>query len=394
MRRPKLRRRKDGTYYARLYVSSRKTGNGKRPMEVFAFDTKDRVKAEQLLSDRIALRNKRVARGEGASITLAALAQAYIDEERGGPREAATIEKLLVPEFGHLPAEGLKAEVWKTFQRKRTKAGISEATCGRDFTTLRAILNLGVEKEWLDRNPIPRGAVKFKKTKNRLIYFTPGEWRKFIATFDDEAGFRARVAKVRKFGPVKLGAQSAEPRRYGAGRNPDSEATGEQFAGFLETRPVFEALLLTGSRLGEIVGLTWQDVDLADGHVRIPQPKTEEPKEIPITPELRAVLVGQERGTGAARVFRRADGTPFATKEIQRAFKRAKRISGIRAILTPHSIRHTFASWLMMDGASLLDTSRLLGHSDVRMTQKYAHLSPDHLREAAGRIGKILGGRA
>jgi len=53
---------------------------------------------------------------------------------------------------------------------------------------------------------------------------------------------------------------------------------------------------------------------------------------------------------------------------------------------TIHDLRHTFASWLVMDGVSLYDVSKLLRHSNIRMTEKDAHLAPDHLQKAiAGR---------
>ena len=55
-------------------------------------------------------------------------------------------------------------------------------------------------------------------------------------------------------------------------------------------------------------------------------------------------------------------------------------------ILGIHDLRHTFASWLVMDGVPLYDVSKLLRHSNIRMTEKYAHLAPDHLQKAiAGR---------
>jgi len=57
-------------------------------------------------------------------------------------------------------------------------------------------------------------------------------------------------------------------------------------------------------------------------------------------------------------------------------------MAGVRKELTPHSIRHTFGSWLAIQGTPLRTIQELLGHADVRMTIRYAHLSPAHLREA------------
>jgi len=55
-----------------------------------------------------------------------------------------------------------------------------------------------------------------------------------------------------------------------------------------------------------------------------------------------------------------------------------------------HSLRHTFASWLVMEGTPLFTVSKLLGHSDITMTMRYSHLAPDHLRQAASCLeGKL-----
>jgi hypothetical protein len=65
----------------------------------------------------------------------------------------------------------------------------------------------------------------------------------------------------------------------------------------------------------------------------------------------------------------------------------ARKLSGARSELTPHSPRHTFASWLAIAGTPLRTIQELLGHADVRMTIRYSHLSPAHLREAVEVIG-------
>jgi site-specific recombinase XerD len=66
------------------------------------------------------------------------------------------------------------------------------------------------------------------------------------------------------------------------------------------------------------------------------------------------------------------------------------KISDRRLKLVFHSLRHTFASWLIMEGTPLFTVSKLLGHGDIGMTMRYAHLAPDHLRHAAGCLeGKL-----
>ena len=83
--------------------------------------------------------------------------------------------------------------------------------------------------------------------------------------------------------------------------------------------------------------------------------------------------------------------------DVRRAFGVAKRLAGIRDELSLYSIRHTFASWLAIQGHPLRTFQELLDHADVRVTLRYAHLSPAHLQSAVESIGaaeKSIGQRA
>ena len=80
---------------------------------------------------------------------------------------------------------------------------------------------------------------------------------------------------------------------------------------------------------------------------------------------------------------------------IKRAFKGACRRAGIEG-LRVHDTRHTFASWLVMNGTPLRTVAELLGHKSLAMVHRYSHLSPDHLRDAVNRLSngaKIGAGR-
>lgn len=201
--------------------------------------------------------------------------------------------------------------------------------------------------------------------------------------------WKKHVSNLRKFGPVKLGEAADVPRRYGAGRNPGSEATSEYLTRLRATVPVFKALLYTGSRLNEILSLRWESIDLKRGVLIVAQRKTKKPKVLPISESLRATLEALPAGIGKAYVFTRPDGEPFFDVEVQRAFGVAKKLARIRPELTPHSIRHTFASWLAIAGTPLRTIQELLGHADIRMTIKYAHLSPAHLADAVKTIDTL-----
>ncbi len=91
---------------------------------------------------------------------------------------------------------------------------------------------------------------------------------------------------------------------------------------------------------------------------------------------VREVLLGLKKLKGSSQIFSSTHRELF-----ERVLERAKIQDA-----SFHTLRHTAASWLVMSGADLLTVSRLLGHSDVKMTMRYAHLSSDHIAGAVGRL--------
>ena len=67
---------------------------------------------------------------------------------------------------------------------------------------------------------------------------------------------------------------------------------------------------------------------------------------------------------------------------IYRDFDKAQKKAGIQTRLRFHDLRHTFASQFMMNGGNVFDLQKLLGHTDIKMTMRYAHYSPEHLQSA------------
>ena len=73
-------------------------------------------------------------------------------------------------------------------------------------------------------------------------------------------------------------------------------------------------------------------------------------------------------------------------KDVRKAFSTACRRAGIEDFHI-HDLRHTFASWLVMNATPLFEVSKLLRHASVQMTERYAHLAPDHLHNAVANLG-------
>ncbi len=302
--------------------------------------------------------------------------------------DAERILEVLVEEFGPQLVPRLTSREVERFRQKQLRAGLQPATVNRQMSVFSSVISRAVEWGLLERHPIPRGAVKkLKEPKGRLDFFTREEWALFLSVLDDETTFDRHQAKVRRLGPVKQGRGAPEARRYGGGRRPDSAATRAYLARLRATLPVFRMLLATASRLSEVLGLKWRDVDLRAGSIVIHQGKTGEEKTLTLSGPIREVLASVPRGTPDALVFQTPEGRAWQKMTIQRAFATIRDLAKLRAELTVHTIRHTAASWLAMDGRPLLEIQKILGHKTPAMVLRYAHLQPEHFREALDALG-------
>ena len=161
--------------------------------------------------------------------------------------------------------------------------------------------------------------------------------------------------------------------------------------------------LCTGLRRGELLNLRWRFVDLtaADGWITVQSysgftTKSGHGRRVPLVPEARRVL--EERYalgySPEALVFSDDQSRPIAGDRASKAFKKAVRLAKLDEALHFHSLRHTFASWLVMEGVSLPIVANLLGHSTTQVTERYSHLLPDSVANPMQRVlGSISFGR-
>ncbi len=143
----------------------------------------------------------------------------------------------------------------------------------------------------------------------------------------------------------------------------------------------------TGCRRGELLALRWMDIDLQRRQLTLRgrNTKTRETRILRLNEPAMHVLRSLPQGAAADLLFPDVDAHEL-TVYTQRIFARL----GI-ADASFHTLRHSYASWLAMQGVDLYAISALLGHKTPRMTQRYAHLSPDY-QAAAGKLDGVLGG--
>jgi integrase len=152
--------------------------------------------------------------------------------------------------------------------------------------------------------------------------------------------------------------------------------------------------LHAGLRFGEIASLTWQDVDLKRGVLTIRDAKAGSRYAF-LTEQAAAMLKAREEGKPSDYVFQ---GRKVMLNRMSITFARTvdelKLNDGIddpRLRICFHSCRHSYASWMIEQGADLYTVQKLLGHKTNIMTQRYAHLSENRLRDAARALGQAWG---
>jgi integrase len=214
---------------------------------------------------------------------------------------------------------------------------VSAGTVAKEFATLRHALQLAVEWELLTVNPA-QGAKLPKVSEGRTRYLSPTEFK---------AALEAAPDWMR--GPMALAA-------------------------------------FTGMRRGEILGLCWKDVDLENQRVYLTETKNGTLRVLALNGLAVQVLKSLPEGNPGELVFPEVNGAHLSVYT-RRVFASV----GIEDA-SFHSLRHTAASWLVMEGVDLYAVGRILGHKTPRMTQRYAHLSPGYMAAAVNKLDGVFAG--
>lgn len=147
-------------------------------------------------------------------------------------------------------------------------------------------------------------------------------------------------------------------------------------------------LLVTGARKGEVLYARWQDFDFDKRLWRIPHTKNGRPRTVPMSDGVMAILQTVPR-SHSPYVFVNSDtGKPYVS--IHYAWDTARKRAGLKDVRL-HDLRHSFASILINSGRSLYEVQHLLGHTQVKTTERYAHLQQDTLLRAANVVNDVVG---
>lgn len=162
-----------------------------------------------------------------------------------------------------------------------------------------------------------------------------------------------------------------------------------KFAQALQARDRAMLVLLyaTGLRVSELTGLTPHNIDLHQGYLRV-RGKGQKERIVPFAPyagEQLRTYIDQHRLLLTPRgdaLFVNHQGSQLTRQGFWKLLKELTRMAGIRKSVSPHVLRHSFATHLLEGGMNLRGLQMLLGHSDLSTTQIYTQVTPEHLKQA------------
>lgn len=265
----------------------------------------------------------------------------------------------------------LDIEKWRT---GRLNGGTKPSTVNRDLDDLKSSLNKAAS--WIKgfSNPIA-GVKRVKLDANRKVRFL---------SVDEEK--RLRAALDGREERLRQERDNANEWRLGRGYELLPDLRIVAFADYL--KPMVLVSLNTGMRRGEVFGLTWKEADLDRHEITVDgaKAKSGQTRHIPLNDEAWSTLSDWRMQAGEnALIFPSRDGGEFNNvRKSWEAVLVAAEVEDFRW----HDMRHTFASKLVMAGVDLNTVRELLGHSDIKMTLRYAHLAPEHKASA---VAKLMG---
>jgi integrase len=248
------------------------------------------------------------------------------------------------------------------FRIARLKS-VSKATVNREVSLLRHMFNVAIDQNFLGVNPA-RGGIGMKAFKEQ-----PRE--RYLEMVEVDSLLTAIQARILK--------NSSDPLKTSA----------LKCWQFLHTAVVMA--LHTGMRKGEILGLTWEHVNWERKTVLLTDTKNGESRRLPIDAILlRELSDHRTRVTNEVLVLPSYDrnGKVVPRNDVNGSFEKALSDAG-SANFRFHDLRHTFASQYMMSAGQLCTLSKILGHKDLRMTQRYAKLSSQFIDGERDRMDTI-----
>ena len=225
---------------------------------------------------------------------------------------------------------------------------VEQATVDRKLEVLRAMFNWAIEGNLIP-GPSPMKGIKLFKPNNELVRYLG----------NDEYGALLEAAGHERW----------------------------------HVRPVIELAANTALRKQNVLRLRWDECDFNTGVIRVTKTKAKKTVTIPMTDAALDVLNRIRDKTGKYEyVFCHLEGPQEGQPigDMKKSWKSTLKAAGINRPFRFHDLRHSCASQLVMNGASLLAVKEILGHESLKTTMRYAHLSPDYIAQEVKVLDRVL----
>jgi integrase len=333
-----------------------------------------RTEAREILNDATANGTPSVAKKRPAVSTL----RDFLDKEfapwaeanqKWGARAAKRLKGVFHDRL-EKPLSELNAWVIEKWRSQRLKKGTAAGTVNRDLAALKSALSKAVQWGILDEHPLK--PVKLRKVDNARV--------RYLDERDKGEEKRLRAALTKRDRDAVAGRRRGNEWRKERGYDLLPALAAGAYADHLT--PMVLLALNTGLRRGELTALTWADVNLPAKMltVRAAAAKGGKSRRMPLNREAVDVLTKWQKQ-------HESKGVLFNVRDVKKAWG-ALMIDAKIEGFNFHDLRHSFASRLAVAGVDLNTVRELLGHADMKMTLRYAHLSPEHKAAAVELLGR------
>jgi site-specific recombinase XerD len=279
--------------------------------------------------------------------------------------------------FKHLfdvPLDSLTVAQIEQWRSKKKKAqGVKASSLNREVTALKAALNWAVKRGIIEANPIAKLESLPERDSVKIVrYLTAEERERLVAALDEREKEMREARDSHNRWLAERGLNTLPP--IGAGR----------FADYL--KPIVIMSLKTGIRRGSMLALEWGDVNLADRMVKVRAAVSKTDKEyyVPLCDLAFDVLSRWREQSPHTSPHSLVFPSPTTGKKMDTCahpWNMLLKRAGIENFRW-HDMRHDFASQLVMAGVDLNTVRELMGHADLKMTLRYAHLAPENKLQA------------
>jgi integrase len=278
------------------------------------------------------------------------------------------------------PLADITPSILDQWRVKRLNDGISNATLNRDIGVLKSLMTKATEWGSLKENPL----------KNLKLFKIDRAPKVRYLSLEEET--RLRQALLDREYKLKQERKSANQWREDRGYVLYPEATDEESCDHL--MPMVLLSINTGLRQGELFNLNWEMVNLSERSLILSGgiTKNSSSRYIPLNDEANQIIqqLYKKSDVKVGLVFPSKNNQPF--NNIKRSWSSVLKTANITQFRW-HDLRHHFASKLVMVGIDLNTVRELLGHSDIKMTLRYAHLAPEHKINAVKKIDWSMQGK-